>query len=896
MERARSPETLLTRIAAHIPGVIYQYRLDPDGRSSFPFASDGIRSIYEVTPEEVREDAAAVMARLHPEDRPGVWDSILRSAETLEPWRHEYRVLLPERGERWLLGEASPERLADGAVLWHGYISDVTDRKRVERELRAQEERFRGLFVAIGQGLLIYDERGVVVERNPAAERLFGLPMAESELGEAWRIITPDGAPVAEEDEPAQVVLRTGQAVRGRLFGLFRPGAAAPRWYEVDAHPRFRPGELRPYQVVALVTDVTEQRAAQAELTASEDRLRRVLLATDEGVWDWQVREDRVVHNPRWYEILGLEPGQEDLQTFLDRVHPDDVEALQERISVALERDEPYFSEHRMLRADGQEIWVHDRGRVVERDASERPTRMLGSMSDITPRKRAERERAEALATLDRFFTLSLDLLCILDAERRFVRLNAAWAATLGHETGELVGQPLESFVHPDDLAATQAVLDRLSGGDVARSFETRYRAADGTWRWIEWRARSHGGQIYAAARDVSEARAREVALQEARAAAEEASRAKSAFLATMSHEIRTPMNGVVGAAELLMDSALGSDQASLVRTITGSADALLNIINDILDFSRVESGKLAIEQVPVAVADVVRDTVDALMPRCPPQVRLHIEIDEATPGHHLGDPYRLRQVLTNLVGNALKFTPEGMVAVRVEGDAHGLAMLVQDTGIGIEPHRLEALFEPFVQGDSSTVRRFGGTGLGLAITKGLVERMGGTISASSSPGAGTTFAVQLPWPATEPAKPAPLPTAPTRVGRGAKVLVAEDNLVNQEIVRRMLEGLGAEVTLVDNGYAAVEQAALHPWGLVLMDVQMPGMDGFEATRQIRAQERAHGQPRVPIVALTANAMEGDRERCLAAGMDDYLAKPLRRQALAECLGALGPEAVKAAG
>jgi PAS domain S-box-containing protein len=897
MERARATESLLTRIAAHVPGVLYQFRLDPDGTTCFPFASEGIRTIYGVTPEEVQTDASGVLERLHPDDRDRVWASIQRSAATLEVWQDEYRVVLPARGVRWLHGEASPERLPDGAVLWHGYITDVTERRAADVALRAEEARYRGLFEAIGQGILIYDADGVVVDENPAAARIFGPPAARRAAGGRWRVTDPDGVELAEAAWPAQEVLRTGKAVLGRLLALYPPGIATPRWLEVDAHPRFLPGASGLHQVVVVITDVTAQRVAQAELAASEDRLQLALSATDEGVWDWLIADGRVVHSQRWSTMLGLSPDDEaTVELFLRHVHPEDLQAVLARIRASLERDLPFFSVHRMVRADGEVIWVEDRGRVVARDTAGKALRMVGSVSDITERKRVERERAEALVALDRFFTLSLDLLGILDAGGRFVRLNAAWAATFGGEDAAREGQALVDFVHPDDRAATEAALQGLSGDAGASAFVNRCCGPEGEWRWIEWRARAHQELIYVAARDITEARAREAALEAATRAAEEASRAKSAFLATMSHEIRTPMNGVVGAAELLMESELTVDQASLVRTIAGSADGLLNIINDILDFSRVESGKLAFEQVPVAVAEVARATVEALRPRGATRVAIGLELDIAPSLHYLGDPHRLRQVLTNLVGNALKFTAEGEVRVVVVGAADGVTFRVRDTGIGIAPERHHALFEPFVQGDSSTVRRYGGTGLGLAITKGLVDGMGGRVEVESALGAGATFSVWLPWaPCAALRRDAAAPPS-AQVGRGTRVLVAEDNPVNQQIVRRMLEGMGAEVVVVvANGREAVAEAGAGTWGLILMDVQMPDMDGFEATRQIRADERARARAAVPIVALTANAMEGDRERCLNAGMDDYLAKPLRRQALAECLRAVAPEAARRA-
>ncbi len=382
--------------------------------------------------------------------------------------------------------------------------------------------------------------------------------------------------------------------------------------------------------------------------------------------------------------------------------------------------------------------------------------------------------------------------------------------------------------------------------------------------------------------------------LKVAKEAAEASAVAKSQFLATMSHEIRTPMNGVIGLADLLRAGTLDPDQQEIVHTIHLSGEHLLTVINDILDFSKIDAGKVELESIPVDVRGLVTGCMAIVAPRAAEKgLELQAELDPDLPAAVLGDPGRLRQVLLNLLSNAIKFTAAGSVTVRVNAPIlsdgrDGLAVEVADTGIGIPVERQSALFQSFTQGDASTTRQYGGTGLGLAISARLVQLMGGRIAVDSLVGQGSTFRF------TVPAVPASAKAAATgvevagmtaaQITAGASrlsILIAEDNVVNQRVLQRMLAHYGCTAQAVANGALAIEAAFRGKVDLLFMDLQMPVMDGLEATRRLRARPPAH----VPtIVALTADAMPGDRERCMEAGADDYVAKPLRLEALAAVL------------
>ena len=762
------------KIASRVPGVVYQYRLRPDGTSCFPYASDAIREIYRVAPSEVKEDASKVFAILHPDDMDAVTESILASAKSLTPWQYEYRVKFDDGTIRWLFGNSLPKLEADGSVLWHGFITDITERNRIQQTLQESENRFRSMADSAPVLIWIAGLDKLCYFFNKVWLDFTGRTL-EQEMGNGWvEGVQP------EDFERCLTIYSTSFDAR-QAFSMeyrLRRFDGEYRWILDNGVPRFdEQGSFLGY--IGSCIDITELKLLNQKLAESQQSLELALDSGDMGIWDWNFPSGKVIFNHRYCAMLGysVEEIEPHVSGWEKRVHPDDWSEIYASLQPHLKGETPaYISEHRLQHKDGHWIWVQTRGKVVERDSQGQAYRIVGTHTDVTQRKLFEEE------------------------------------------------------------------------------------------------------------------------LRLAKEMAETAVKAKSNFLANMSHEIRTPMNGVIGMAHLALQTELTPRQRNFLEKIHLSGQHLLGIINDILEFSKIEAGKLVIDAVDFVLDNVFSMvgslTADKIKAK---NLRFLIEIETDVPHHLLGDPLRLSQILVNYLGNAVKFSHAGDIHLNVSlvedtGQQILLRFTVKDQGIGMTPEQMTRLFQPFSQADESTTRQFGGTGLGLVICKNLAEMMGGSVGAESELGKGSTFwfttwlgrgnlgqvrrnSSNRPVYAKSQANTLELEEALEQLNslRGARILLVEDNEINQELATELLVGVGCEVDLAENGQVAIDKIASSSYDVVLMDMQMPEMDGITATREIRKDIRLNS---MPIVAMTANVLASDRERCLLAGMNDYLTKP----------------------
>ncbi len=661
-------------------------------------------------------------------------------------------------------------------------------------------------------------------------------------------------------------------------------------------------------QELLLLNQQLEQKVKERteELSEKEMRWHVALDSHEMGVWDWALDSGKVLFSPRWKSMLGY--AEDDIDGNVDAweqlIHPDDRAGVMQSLQDYFVGNNPdYRADLRLRTKQGGYRWIYTCGKVTHWSPDGKPLRMIGTHTDIDARKLAEAILQEREETFRRLFQDSLDPV-ILMKEYYFVECNQAALDLIQLTKEEFIG------LTPDDVSPelqddgrrsdeiSTEVMNELRQGRSQR-FDWHCIRRDGSDFYVDVSLTpiKIGGSpfYYCGWREITLRKQLMERLAETTQAAEAANRAKGAFLANMSHEIRTPLNSILGMAQLLQMQELDGNVKRKIQTIAQAAHHLLSIVNDILDISKIEAGKLRLEISDFPLREKIEGVINLLADKADASnVDLSSEIDPGLPEILRGDRMRIRQILLNLVGNALKFTEKGKVTVRVlrmsPGEENFLVRFeVQDTGLGISSQDQPRLFNFFEQADNQSTRKFGGTGLGLAICKRLVEQMGGSIGVDSALGIGSTFWCVIPLSKGSQAPPRQDETFSMTgladslaKGHGhVRVLLVEDNVINQEIAFELLRNAGMAVDVASNGVEAVNRVAAQTYDLILMDIQMPKMDGLEATRVIR---RMPDRADVPILALTANAFPEDVDLYIDSGMNGHVAKPIVVKELYETL------------
>jgi PAS domain S-box-containing protein len=655
-------------------------------------------------------------------------------------------------------------------------------------------------------------------------------------------------------------------------------------------------------QILVIAQDITDEMRSKHEVEQVNRQLRYVLNATREGVWDWDLKTNRIQHNQQWLQIMGSknEQGMDSYDQFIARIIPQDQERVISSLKHSIQTRSQYRSEHRRMKLNGEVIWVSARGQVVEWDESGEPTRMVGATEDITERKLAESKIIENEQLLRSSINAIGEAFVIYDADDRLVYFNdqyrqlytcSAEVIQPGKSFEEILRFGCEKGQYPEAIGDEQAWIEQRLAFHQRGDCDLIQELDDG--RWINVReSKTETGYNVGFRIDITE-------LVQAKHNADSANRAKSQFLATMSHEIRTPMNGVLGMTQLLEDTALDDEQKGYLEIIQESGNNLLKIINDILDFSKLDYDRASLESISMNLLKVCRQSIQTMASLAyNKNLKLQLSYAPDCPHFFMGDPSRVRQILLNLIGNAIKFTHDGeiivsVLSVAVQEDFIDVQICVSDTGIGIQNEAQTLLFEEFSQVNQATTREYGGTGLGLAITRKLVELMGGKISVESRLGEGSRFIVSIPFQQVEAGGTTQNRNVSTvgklehRAPLKANILVVEDVVPNQLVARKLIQGFGCQVQIASDGSQAIESWKSGQFDLVFMDCHMPVMDGYEATRQIRELEVkiTHNNVHpIPVIALTANSSSDERILCLQAGMNAVITKPFERDQLYRCI------------
>ena len=748
--------------------------------------------------------------------------------------------------------------------------------------------------------IVLCDAAGRIEWVNDGFTAMTGFELAEA----AGR--TPGALLQCPETDPATIAMMSacvaaGEGFRVEVFNSAKDGRRF--WLDLDVRPTFSAqGDLDGF--MAIQADITAARNDRIRLNSTSVALKAAGRLARLGAWEVDILQQVVRWSPELAELLGRPHVVEGALDTLNVYAPEVQEAVQAHIGQAIAAGERIDFEAPAITGAGERIWLRVMGEPRMVDG--RCVALHGASQDVT----AQREAVAELRESERFGRGVIDglaaLLTVIDETGAIIAANSAFK--------KLGAQVTQADVYPMGRNLFE-VFDRLPGGrgksltrgvkrvlaGGADTFAYAYQSWSGEWFRLT-AARFQGAgpvrcvvitqSIEDLKRSEKRLKALNVSLKRARDEANAANAAKSAFLATMSHEIRTPLNGVLGMAQAMARDELSNRQRERLTVVRQAGETLLALLNDLLDLSRIESGRLELEDGLIDIESLmtgVQATFTTLASE--KDVSFQLAVSPKALGLWRGDPTRVRQVVYNLVSNAVKFTARGEVRVAVRREGGALVFEVADTGPGIAEDRLGSLFHKFVQEDASTTRRYGGSGLGLAICRELATLMGGEVGVVSSVGEGSTFTVRLPLSRAEGALPASVSMEIMAPSDDLRILAAEDNPMNQLVLKTLLAQLGVEVRCVNDGQAACAAAAEQEWDVILMDVQMPVMDGPTAARWIRDREEVEGLRRTPIIALTANAMAHHAAEYTSAGMDVLVPKPLELERLIGAIQSVMEEA-----
>jgi PAS domain S-box-containing protein len=875
----RESQERFRSITANVPGVVYRRVMTPQGDFHYPYISEGVKSIYDMTPDEAKERPNDLLALIHPDDQERFYDSLKQSADQLNPWELEFRVKLADGTLRWVRGVSETHRDDNGDIVWDGLILDVTDRKLAEERFQTMAANVPGCLLQIK---VFPDGKWEYLFLSQKSVDFYGEPpdkVIKERILLNWHL---------EDKERIKEKLQEGYAAKldFNLVGRIYTKTGELKWVRLSASPSISESGDLTYN--GFILDITKRKLAEQEYLASERKVSAMSQAASDALVMIDQQGKVLFWNNSAVKLFGYSKEEALGMEYHSMVAP---QRFHNRIKHGMARFAESgqgtvldgISELTAKNRQGEEFPVEIN---ISSFQMEDQWYAVGMVRDITERKKAERELKESQAKLQAILDYSPALIYVKDLKGRYILANTNYRQLLELHSEDIIGKT-DHEVFPTESADEYVANDRevLALGTAQQSEESIMQS-DGLHTYVSHKfpMRDADNNIFAIAgisSDITERKRMEEGIKLAKEAAEEATQAKSDFLANMSHEIRTPMNAIIGMSHLALKTELDSRQRDYIDKISTSAKVLLGVINDILDFSKIEAGKLDMESIDFFLDQVLENISSLVGLKAQEQgLELLFDIDPQLPRALKGDPLRLGQVLVNLSNNAVKFTETGEIVISAQKleqirDKLKVRFSVRDTGIGMTEEQRAKLFQAFSQADTSTTRKYGGTGLGLIISKRLVEIMNGEIWVESEPGKGSEFIFTAEFGLGQKKERKPLSPDPDL--RGLKVLVVDDNATSREILKGMLESMSFDVTLAASGSEAIDELEASdsekPFDLVLMDWKMPGMDGLTASEQIMNNPNLAKIP--TTIMVTAYGREEIMQRAEQVGLEGFLIKPV---------------------
>ena len=885
--RQQIQEEIFRSVERQTPVVFCQFSWKEASGPQFLYAEGKLKSALGF---DAAEGQMAFWECLHVKDRALLIENIRNSQRNLSPVIWEGRFVSSQI-KKWLRVYLEPGKAGDEMV-WSGVVTDISGLKR-------NEDIYQEM-----QGLLQETEKMAKIG-SWKVDVETKVPVWSKEVYKIYEMQhdTVVALEMALDCYPGEARAAVEKAIaialeEGIGYDLELPFVSAKgtkKWVRTIGKPRFENGQIS--VLYGVIQDITIQKETVERNQMMDSLLSEAEALSHSGSWEANLVTGQSLWSAEAFRIFGFKPEKGkglSAEQYEALIHPDDFEKYRDVLAQAIKDGKSCNSDFRLLMPSGEIKHVQSIGKAI-RDEKGRTVKLFGAIQDITHRKTIEEALLLKQVQLNTFITSSPVAISMLDKNLNYMAASDVWIREYMKEGVEIIGKNhLELFPGLDDKWVS--FFNRCLKGEVLNSEEDSYIKSDGSVEWVKWEIRpwfekKHvvGGIIVYTEAITQRKLAREELIK-TKEKAEEAALVKSQFLATMSHEIRTPMNAVIGLTKLLIESNPRADQIKNLNTLHFSAKSLLQIINDILDLNKIEAGKIVFECIQFNLYELLRNIRDTFEPQAKDKdIKLSLDIERNVPEFVWGDSVRLGQVVTNLLNNALKFTLKGAVSIRLSlrketVEASSVHFSIVDTGIGIPNDKLAYIFENFTQASSETTRRFGGTGLGLSITQKLLEMQRAELKVKSQLNKGSEFSFDLNFPkgpnnSTEIPMVAAARTKPSL--KGLKILLAEDNKINVVVARQFLRKWNVELDVAEDGNSALKMAIKKDYNLILMDLLMPGMDGYMATKAIKSLEGEKYRD-LPIIALTASAMSEIKEKALEAGMVDYISKPFDPEILYE--------------